>query len=187
MKSLGFALLGLLCCTVLAWAEDTAIQDPPIPPQNETEALPIINLFTYVDTEALADANYGLSLYKMNWFQAEQYCASQEFTLASIPSSTEQAAIMAFIRAKVDPFILPTLNSEPIWTSGTNQAAVSQYTWHSSGARVSYNNFQNTPRTNTNYCMTLNGMIGQWSTDNCRTEHYFLCQKKCPSTAGAGG
>ncbi|XP_032590413.1 uncharacterized protein LOC116805003 [Drosophila grimshawi] len=179
MKSLGFALLGLLCCTVLAWAEDTAIQDPPIPPQNETEALPIINLFSYATTGTTPPL-YGLSLYKMNWFQAEQYCAANQYTLASIPSSTEQAAIMAFIQTEVkDITELSSLFTEPMWTSGTNQGAGSYYMWQGTGTRVGYNNFQSTPRANTNHCLTLNGMTGQWSTDNCRTERYFLCIKKC--------
>ncbi|EDW00571.1 macrophage mannose receptor 1 [Drosophila grimshawi] len=176
MKSLGFALLGLLCCSVLGWADETT--DGTTPPSSTTEEGTSddensFNYFNYKDT------TYALSLDKRNWFDAQCYCASHGYTLANIPTPKIQMSIMKFIYS-IDFSDLISLVLAPIWTSGTNRAAIKQYTWHSSGARVGYSNFRRNPQGEEYDCIAINGITGYWSNVNCTDSRYFLCEVKCP-------
>ncbi|XP_017864807.1 PREDICTED: dromaiocalcin-1-like [Drosophila arizonae] len=167
MKSLALCIFWLL--SVVAWAESKVVPSD----DNDDDAQPILNYFTH------SDAEYGISLHKLTWYEAQLYCATQKYVLANIPSYSAQIALTQFIQGSgMNNLML--LTNEPIWVSGTNQGLARQYVWHSSGARFSYDNFLRTPNS-ANRCVAINGITGDWTDENCRDKHYFVCEKQtCP-------
>ncbi|XP_017867596.1 PREDICTED: snaclec rhinocetin subunit beta-like [Drosophila arizonae] len=168
MKSLGIALLCLL--GTLAWAQklEKLVQvEEPIP--EEENPLPIF-LPTYsTDDFSLSAAS------KLNWFQAEAACASQGgYSLVTLDSEDKQNRVFLFL---LNSGYLNLLN-EPIWTSGSNLASASLWSWFSTGAAFKYRRFQTTP--NSSYrCLGLNALTGYWIPQDCNAQRYFVCEKRC--------
>ncbi|XP_030081986.1 snaclec bothroinsularin subunit beta-like [Drosophila hydei] len=165
MKALALGLCALFC--VVAWADLTEVDALPSS-DDEDAAQPVLALFTYANTQ------YGLSLNKLTWYEAQLFCAEQEYVLANIPSESMQTTILNFIQSSaVDE--LSSLVNEPIWVSGTNQGLGTQYVWHSSGARFTYRNFLRNPSSGYR-CVAINGLTGDWTDESCRDRHYFVCE-----------
>ncbi|EDW60385.1 uncharacterized protein [Drosophila virilis] len=168
MKSLVLGLFWLLCTASTAWAEDDFEQllEDEEPPE------PILNIFSYNNSV------YGMSTYaKLDWFEAQLVCAANGFKLASIPSETVQDRIINFIHA-ADDSLISYLATERLWISGTNLGDINQYVWQSTGARLGYRNFEGQVRGGYR-CVTLNGVTGDWTAEDCRERRHFLCEIAC--------
>lgn len=113
---------------------------------------------------------------QVNWYQAQLLCASQGYTLVTIPSETMQNRIKNFIRTNANS-VLASLSTDQLWTSGTNQAVNTTYAWHGSGQPVTYRNYASSPPTTSTRCIGINGVTGYWYDLDCRQQRYFLCEK----------
>ncbi|XP_062133033.1 uncharacterized protein LOC133843477 [Drosophila sulfurigaster albostrigata] len=161
MKYLGFTILFLLC--TVSWAEDEELQDEEAP-------LPIaLDIFTIEDT------TYGISLYdKVSWFQAELICRGAGYTLADIPTDTDQDSIKTLLLGS--GLDLSSYSDDSLWTSGTNLGSWGHYVWQSTGQRITYNEFLVNPPTDHPFCIGYNIATGYWNHYYCRDERYFICK-----------
>lgn len=186
MKSIVLGLFWLLCTASTAWAEDDFEQllEDEEPPQ------PILNIFSYnnsvygMSTYAKVKAKYKqwqqqlvIVSFQLDWFEAQLICAANGFKLASIPSETVQDRIINFIHA-ADDSLITYLATERLWISGTNLGDINQYVWQSTGARLGYRNFEGQIRGGYR-CVTLNGVTGDWTAEDCRERRHFLCEIAC--------
>ncbi|KAH8298468.1 hypothetical protein KR044_004127 [Drosophila immigrans] len=111
----------------------------------------------------------------MNWFEATAACARYGYSLAAIPSQRAQFSIYTAIVGSG----FQNLLTEPVWTSGTNQANGVTWSWSSTGNSVAYRNFAQPPTANSYNCLALDAVTGSWSDDDCTAKRYFVCEKRC--------
>ncbi|XP_062132430.1 macrophage mannose receptor 1 [Drosophila sulfurigaster albostrigata] len=120
--------------------------------------------------------NYLLSVVnKLNWYEATAACARYGYSLASIPSQRAQTRIYYAILSSGFQKIL----TEPVWTSGSNQANGVQWSWSSTGNTITYRNFAEAPYSYVYNCLALDAVSGLWSDINCTEKRYFVCEKRC--------
>ncbi|ALC42671.1 CG8343 [Drosophila busckii] len=122
------------------------------------------------------DETHALGTFPMNWYQAELMCAAQGYSLVSINSEEDFAAIRKFVTTTAKGFLSQL--KQPVWTSGTNQAYTSIYTWHDTGAFVAYDNFETNPPSSGARCIGVHPLNGVWTTHSCSEQRYFICKKR---------
>lgn len=111
----------------------------------------------------------------MNWFEATAACASFGYTLAAIPTQSVQNRIYKGLGKSG----LRTVLTEPVWTSGTNQANNFQWSWFATGQHFRYRNFEDPTAIDEYRCLGINATTGYWSDEDCTAKRYFLCEKRC--------
>ncbi|TDG41383.1 hypothetical protein AWZ03_012201 [Drosophila navojoa] len=167
MKSLGIALLCLLGTLSRAQEQERLVQiEKPIPEEENP-------LKIFLPTYSTGDFALSASV-KLNWFQAEATCASQEgYSLVTLDSPEKHERVFLFL---LNSGYFNLLN-EPVWTSGSNLANASQWSWFNTGAALKYRKFQTTP--NSSYrCLGL-ARTGYWIPEDCYAQRFFVCEKRC--------
>lgn len=114
---------------------------------------------------------------KLNWFQAEQFCAAQGMTLASIASAEEGEQM----RRLVYESNLITDDSE-FWISGTDLAENRNFYWFGNGRPFIYTNWASGEPNNLyskEHCVMVNA-FGKWADVDCNLNKLFICENRCP-------
>ncbi|XP_017050183.1 regenerating islet-derived protein 4-like [Drosophila ficusphila] len=162
----------------LAWSYPEPELSPSSPaPGNETSdgaEVPAFSPFS------LSDGRFALGAFaKVNWFQAQETCASYGYTLVSIPSQADQNNLRNFLfrYARSQQELL----NDPLWTSGTDLASDNNWVWFSNGRTINYRNFKNgSPGDySSDHCLGINGITGLWENERCSEQRYFVCEKRC--------
>ncbi|XP_017835575.1 snaclec mucetin subunit beta [Drosophila busckii] len=148
MKSI--VVIWLMCFALWALAEDTATT-------TNTDETDKYVLYNFV---------------KANWFRAQAICASQNYTLISIPTYKVNEEINTYLLNSTE------IIDEPIWASGSNLANVNRWSWYSTGATFTFRRFSSPPGTAPR-CVAHNGLTGDWTALSCTSERYFMCEKRC--------
>ncbi|XP_034476064.1 uncharacterized protein LOC117783022 [Drosophila innubila] len=174
MKLIGLVILFLLCAAT--WADEVieevdVLQNiPDLNGSNDLQPLPISLSYEFNNRYILSVA------FKVNWFEASAACALAGYTLAAIPTQSVQNRIYNGFGKSGFRSVL----TEPVWTSGTNQANNFQWSWFATGKPFSYRNFLDPAAISTYRCMGVNAKTGYWSAEDCNAKRYFLCEKRCP-------
>ncbi|XP_017050139.1 regenerating islet-derived protein 4-like [Drosophila ficusphila] len=161
----------------LAWSHPEPELSPSSPaPGNgtsEEDKVPAFSPFSF------RDGSYAMgSFAKVNWFQAQETCASYGYTLVSITSQADQNNLRNFLfrYARSQQELL----NDPLWTSGTDLASDNNWVWFSNGRTINYRNFQDgKPSRYEAHCLGINGFTGLWVNESCDEQRYFICEKRC--------
>ncbi|KAG8248699.1 mannose binding [Homalodisca vitripennis] len=110
--------------------------------------------------------SYALSIFfKANWFRASQYCRYRGMRLATINNQIEEGELERS---------LETLGFEPgpIWTSGTASGGEDEYFWMSTGAPLTYTNWESGEPSGSlgEKCISMREHVGEgykWNVEDC--------------------
>ncbi|XP_061390182.1 C-type lectin 37Da-like [Musca vetustissima] len=116
---------------------------------------------------------------KVNWYRAVQTCAAYDMSLASIESNEEYESLRQYL------FNNKQWGTQ-FWLSGTNLPDRSNYVWLTSGKRISYEKWAQSPSTLANQCVRTNGNF-LWVTGACTDSLYFICSRPVEPACGVFG
>ncbi|XP_048776325.1 collectin-12-like [Ostrea edulis] len=105
---------------------------------------------------------YKLITTKLNFFEAEMFCRTQQSSLVNIENTNEDAWIKGF-------------KEKHVWISGTDLAKHGEWKWFSSGRTMKFTNWaRGQPQKNHEHCAVY--YIGGWHDASCSIKSSFICK-----------
>lgn len=101
---------------------------------------------------------------KMNFFEAEMFCRTQQSSLTDISDANEEQ------------WIRKLMEDSHIWTSGSDLAEYGEWKWLSSGLPMTFTNWsKGQPENNKEHCLCFHKPTA-WHDCGCSGKFPFICK-----------